>query len=204
MHAKHLVAAAAVAALCWVAAERSAAQEAKTTAPAAAPAGTPHASTAPAAHQGGMTMKEAKQKLGIIVYPAKGQTPQQQESEELACLQWAAEETGVLNQAPVDPKAAGQAAAAKTDSAAKGAAVKGAAKGAAAGAIIGSISGNAGEGAAYGAAGGALAGRSAKKKGTAQNAAAAEEKAKAENKAKKEKLKAAMGTCLEAKGYTVK
>jgi len=204
MHAKHLVAAAAVAALCWVAAERSAAQDSNAK-PAAAPAGAPHASTAPAAHpQGGMTMKEAKQKLGIIVYPAKGQTPQQQESEELACLQWAAQETGVLNQAPADPKAAGQAAAAKTDSAAKGAAVKGAAKGAAVGAIVGSVSGNAGDGAAYGAIGGAVAGRSAKKKATSQNAAKAEEKAKADNQAKKDKLKAAMGTCLEAKGYTVK
>jgi hypothetical protein len=37
-----------------------------------------------------------------------------------------------------------------------------------------------------------------------RTAAAAEKKAEAENKAKKDKLKTAMGTCLEAKGYTVK
>jgi hypothetical protein len=55
-------------------------------APAAAPAAKPAA--APAAPQ--MTMKEAKQKLGIVVFPAKGQTPELQEAEETACLQWGA------------------------------------------------------------------------------------------------------------------
>ncbi|MBI1798955.1 MAG: hypothetical protein HYR73_04650 [Candidatus Eisenbacteria bacterium] len=152
-----------------------------------------------------MTMKEAKQKLGIIVFPAKGQSAAQQEADEVTCLEWGANETGIsTTQKPTDAKAAGQAAAAKTDSATQGVAVKSAAKGAAVGAVIGSISGNAGAGAAYGATAGALGGRKAKKQATAQAAAKTEAQVEAENKFKKDKLKVAMGTCLEAKGYTVK
>src|SRR5262245_42938799 len=58
-----------------------------------------------------MTMKEAKQKLGIVVFPAKEQTPEQQEADELACLQWAANEVGIHpNQPAPDAKAAGDQA----------------------------------------------------------------------------------------------
>jgi hypothetical protein len=171
------------------------------TATKSAPASTPAAPAAPAPQ---MTMKQAKEKLGIVVFPAKGQTAETQEAEELACLQWGAEQAGVLPNNAKDPKAEGQAAAAHVDSAAQGAAVKGAAKGAAVGAIIGSISGNAGEGAAYGAAGGAVAGRRAKKKATAQAQSQAEQKAAAENQAKLEAVKKGMSACLESKGYTVK
>ena len=151
-----------------------------------------------------MTMKEAKQKLGIIVFPAKGQTAQQQEADEYECLVWGADQAGVTGKSMKDPKAAGQAAAAHVDTAATGAAVKGAAKGAAVGAIFGSISGNAGSGAAYGAAGGALAGRAAKREAKANAAAQAEQKAAAENKAKIDAVKKGMSVCLESKGYTVK
>ena len=56
-----------------------------------ATATTAPATTAPAPQP--MTMKEVKQKLGIIVYPAKGQTPEQQESDEYGCLQWSADRT---------------------------------------------------------------------------------------------------------------
>src|SRR5262252_1229607 len=168
---------------------------------AAKPATTTPAPTH-AQHQ--MTMKDVKQKLGMIVFPAKNQTPQQQEQEEYDCLKWAADETGVTANSAKDPKAAGQAAAAQVDSAARGAAVKGAAKGAAVGALFGSISGNSGTGAAYGAAGGALAGRAAKRQAKADAAAHAEQKTAAENQAKLDAVKKAMGVCLESKGYTVK
>lgn len=152
-----------------------------------------------------MTMKQAKEKLGIIVFPAKGQTPEQQEADELACLQWGAEQAGVTaNSKPKDGDAAAAAAAQKVDSAAAGAAVKGAAKGAAVGAIFGSISGNADQGAAYGAVGGALAGRSAKKQAKSQAAAQAKAKTDAENQAKLDQVKKGMTLCLESKGYTVK
>ena len=167
-----------------------------TTPPAAAP-------TEGAATQ--MTMKEAKQKLGLIVFPAKDQTPEQQEADELACLQWGANEVGITpNQPPPDAKAAGEKAKAQVDSVASGAAVKGAAKGAAAGAIIGAIAGDTGTGAAIGGAAGALGGRRAKKKAEAQAEAGAEAKVKEEQQAKLDALAKAMTLCLEAKGYTVK
>jgi hypothetical protein len=152
-----------------------------------------------------MTMKEVKQKLGIVVFPAKAQTPEVQEEEELACLQWGADEVGIQPNTPApDAKAAGDAAEAKTDSATKGVAVKGAAKGAAAGAIIGSISGDAGAGAAYGAAAGAVVGKRARKGASSQAEAEAQKKVEAEQTAKMDGLRKAMSTCLESKGYTVK
>ena len=54
-----------------------------------------------------MTMKEVKQKLGIVVFPAKGQKPEVQDQEEYECLMWGAEQAGIKpgQQAP-DAKAA--------------------------------------------------------------------------------------------------
>lgn len=170
--------------------------------PAPATTATPPAA-ATAAPQ--MTMKEAKQKLGIVVFPAKEQTPAQQEADELACLQWAANEVGIQpNQPAPDAKAAGDQAKAQVDSVAGKAGAKGAAKGAAAGAIIGAIAGDAGTGAAIGAAAGGVGGRRAKKKAEAQAEAGAEAKVQAEQQAKLDAVKKAMAACLEPKGYTVK
>jgi hypothetical protein len=152
-----------------------------------------------------MTMKEVKQKLGISVYPAKHQSAEQQDNDEYACLQWAADQAGVKpGQTGPDAKAAGDAAAAKVDSAAAGVAVKGAAKGAAAGAIMGAVTGDAGTGAAIGAGAGAVAGRRAKKKAKENASAQAEEKVNADKQAKLDEVKKGMAACLESKGYTVK
>jgi hypothetical protein len=152
-----------------------------------------------------MTMKEVKQKLGMIVYPAKGQTAERQEADEESCLVWAADQTGLNPNAPApDAKAAGKQAAAATDSATAGVAVKSAAKGAAAGAIFGAIVGDAGTGAAIGAASGAIGGRRARKQASKQAEAQAEQQAKAAQQAKMDTLKKAMSACLESKGYTIK
>ena len=152
-----------------------------------------------------MTMKEVKQKLGMIVYPAKGQTAGQQEADEESCLVWAADQTGLNPNAPApDAKAAGKQAAAATDSATAGVAVKSAAKGAAAGAIFGAIVGDAGTGAALGAAGGAIGGRRARKQASKQAEAEAQKQAQAAQQAKMDTLKKAMSACLESKGYTIK
>ena len=153
---------------------------------------------------GKMTIAEAKEILGITVSPAKDQTPQQQEQDEIACLRGGADQAGVKPGKDKDPKAAGDEAAAKADSATSGAAVKGAAKGAAVGAIMGSFSGNAGSGAAWGAGGGAIAGVRGRNKASKQAKAQAEQKAKAENDARKEAVRKSMTSCLEEKGYTVK
>jgi hypothetical protein len=151
-----------------------------------------------------MTMKEIKQKLGIIVFPAKGQTPEQQEADEWACLEWSMNQSGLgPNAGQQDPQAAGDAAKAQAKEATTGAAVAGAAKGAAVGAIFGAITGDTGEGAAVGAVAGGLKGRQAKKQAEKQAEAQAEAKVAADNKAKLETIKKGMAACLEAKGYTI-
>jgi|WetSurSiteA1Bulk_404760.scaffolds.fasta_scaffold18724_2 hypothetical protein len=151
-----------------------------------------------------MTMKEIKQKLGIIVFPAKGQTPEQQEADEWACLEWSMNQAGLGPDAgQQDPQAAGDAAKAQAKDATKGAAVAGAAKGAAAGAMFGAILGDTGEGAAVGATAGALKGRKAKKQAEAKAESQAEAKVAADNKAKLDTIKKGMAACLESKGYTV-
>jgi hypothetical protein len=150
-----------------------------------------------------MTMKDVKLKLGIVVFPAKGQTPEQQEQDEYDCLKWAVEQAGFSTNGLKDPNAAGQAAKAQAQEATTGAAVKGAAKGAAVGALFGSIYGNSGEGAAVGAIAGGLSGRRAKKQAEAQAQAQAKAQVDAENKAKLEAVKKGMTACLESKGYTV-
>jgi hypothetical protein len=143
---------------------------------------------------------EIKQKLGIVVFPAKGQTPEQQEADEWACLEWSLDQAGLgPNAGQQNVQAAGDAAKEQAKDATQGAAVLGAAKGAAVGAIFGAIVGETGEGAGIGAVGGALKGRKAKKQAEAQ----AEAKVAADNKAKLDTIKKGMSACLESKGYTV-
>lgn len=129
-----------------------------------------------------------------IAYPAKGQSAQQQSSDEGACYGWAKQKTGI------DP--AQLAAAPPPAQAHGGQRVRGAAAGAATGAVAGAIGGDAGKGAAIGAAAGTVAGgvahRQQRRQAEAVNAQA--ETAK-EN---------ALGTynqawvaCMRGKGYTV-
>ena len=143
--------------------------------------------------------------LGLLIYPAKGQTPDQQAKDEAACYHWAETETGIklTGQGP-DVAAAGEAAREKTDSATRGAAVAGAARGAAGGAIIGAIAGDAGEGAAIGAVAGAVGGRRARKKAAAQAEQQGQQQAKAQQQAMVDQFKKAAAVCLEGRGYTAK
>jgi outer membrane lipoprotein SlyB len=90
----------------------------------------------------------------LYIYPAKGQSGNQQDKDEYDCHQWATAQTGV------DPvKLAHQEMSADQPvSPERGGAVRGAAGGAALGAIGGAIGGDAGKGAAAGAAIGGLLG----------------------------------------------
>jgi len=145
------------------------------------------------------------QSIGMIIYPAKGQSPEQQSKDQTACISWAESQTGlVLSGGKVDPAAAGQAAKQQTADATQGAAVVGAAKGAAVGVAIGAIAGDAGTGAAIGAVAGAAAGRRAKKQAEAQAEAKGAQQAQAQNQAAVDQFKKAAGVCLEGRGYTVK
>jgi hypothetical protein len=87
----------------------------------------------------------------LAIFPAKGQTPEQQKADEAAAYDWATQQT---RWDPYQAKALldqqGQAAA-QSAAGARGGAVKGAAGGALMGVAIGAIAGDAGKGAAIGA-----------------------------------------------------
>jgi hypothetical protein len=92
---------------------------------------------------------QAKQKLGLIVYPAKGQTPTQQANDEQPCYAWAQQQIDPLATAP-NPDSAAQGGKARADTATQGAALKGAAGGLAGGVLVGAVAGDAGTGAKVG------------------------------------------------------
>lgn len=136
--------------------------------------------------------------LGVFVFPAKDQKPDQQATDEQACYSWAVQQSGV------DPL---NMQATKPDSVAKGpdgSAVRGAAKGAVAGVAIGAIAGDAGKGAAIGAAAGGMKGASGSKKKQAKAEEDAKKQAAAADQAKLDSFKKAYSACLEGKGYSVK
>jgi hypothetical protein len=123
------------------------------------------------------------------VYPAKGQSPQQQKKDESACYSWAVQQTGF------DP--AKQQAPAAAPTTATGTTPGAGARGAVRGAVIGeAVGGDAGTGAAVGAA--AARGQSRR-----QNAAA-QQQTQAASGQQQANFGKARATCLEGKGYTVK
>lgn len=150
--------------------------------------------------------------LGMVVFPAKGQTPQQQSQDEGECYAWSKGQTGVDPMAP--PPAAAQPAAqtAQKAPAADGSRLKGAARGAAAGAVIGEVAnGDASDGAAIGATAGVVAGgrqsrknqQQAAQQATQQQQQAAQQ-TQAANQQQLDFFKKGFAACLEPKGYTVK
>jgi hypothetical protein len=145
---------------------------------------------------------QAKPPAGLMVYPAGGQTPEQQARDEQACYAWAQQQAGPSAPAPSADSAA-QAGKAKADSATKGAAVKGAAGGAAGGVVIGAITGDVGKGAGLGAITGALRGRRAKQQAEQQAAQQSQAQAQAQASQQAGTFKRAMVACLEGRGYTV-
>jgi len=142
--------------------------------------------------------------IGLVIYPAGGQTPDQQQADEAACTDWAEAQTGLSIQAgSVDTDAAAAAAEQQAADATTGAAVGGAARGALGGAAIGAIAGDAGTGAAIGAVAGGIGGRRAKKSVEAQSGYAGAEAAVEQNAAAIDQFKKAASVCLEGRGYTV-
>jgi hypothetical protein len=87
----------------------------------------------------------------LAIFPARGQSPDQQRADESAAYDWATKQTGwdpYQAKALLDQQGH---AAADAGAAARGGAIKGAAGGALAGVAIGAIAGDAGKGAAIGA-----------------------------------------------------
>jgi len=129
-----------------------------------------------------------------IIYPAGGQSPEQQQKDQGECQVWATQSTGVdpavLAQAP--PPASGSTAGG-------GERVAGAAKGAVGGVAIGAIAGDAGKGAAIGAVVGTMAGgRKAR-----QNQASQQQASQAQTQDQLNTWYRAIGACMTARNYTV-
>ncbi len=150
--------------------------------------------------------------LGLVVFPAKGQTPQEQAQAEGECYAWSKGQTGVDPMAP--PTAAAQPAAptAAKETGPDGSRLKGAARGAVAGAVIGEVAnGGASDGAAIGATAGVVAGGRQSRKNqqqaaqqAAQQQQQATQQAQAANQQQLDLFKKGFAACLEPKGYTVK
>jgi hypothetical protein len=138
------------------------------------------------------------QSLGLIVYPAKGQSASQQGVDEQECYNWAKTQTGI------DPTAPPPAAAASEESKPKGGQrVRGAARGAAAGAIIGEVADDdADEGAKVGAAAGVIAGGRKSREDKRAHEQQTQDQAQAAQTERQNTFKKAVGTCLQGRGYT--
>ena len=130
-----------------------------------------------------------------IIYPAKGQSPDQQKQDEFECHQWAVNQTGF------DPTKA--QAPTPQQGTERGGAVRGAAGGALVGLGVGAITGKAGKGAAIGAGAGALAGGAAQA-GRNQQRQADNQQAQANQTANIQQYNRAKAVCMEGRGYTVK
>jgi hypothetical protein len=139
-----------------------------------------------------------------FIYPAKGQSAQQQEKDQYECYAWAKSNSGfdpmAVPRTSTPPPSGGTNVA--------GSAVRGAAGGAAIGAAAGAIAGGkAGKGAAIGAAsGGMLRGMGAAGQNQqASNDRRAWEQREAANYAtNREKYDRAFAACMTGRGYTVK
>jgi hypothetical protein len=130
------------------------------------------------------------------VYPAKGQSPQQQKDDEAACHVWAVQQTG-FDPAKAPPPQAAEKPPTTAAGTTPGAGVRGAARGAVVGEVVGGDAG-------AGAAAGAVVARSTSR---TQNAAAAQQRQQQAEAAAQQPLAAfakARGACLEGRGYTVK
>jgi len=157
-----------------------------------------------------------------IVYPAKGQSAEQQQKDSGECAAWAKQTTGIDPVALAATPAPAPVAAAPAQpqpTGPQGERVKGAVRGAAAGAIVGEVVDNdASEGAAAGAAVGAVAGGSRARRdrrNQQEQATQQQEQAAAQNKAAQDQAEAqkqqqlatwlrANAACLEGRGYVLK
>ncbi len=145
-----------------------------------------------------MKYNQISSTMKLYVFPAKGQSQQQQKIDEFECYKWSIEQSGV------DPFNLPKIEAPPPETGPTGGGVRGAARGAAAGAAIGAITGDAGEGAAVGAVAGGLAGRRAAKNQQAQRNQQAQADVSKQEKELKDNFVKGFSACLEGKGYTIK
>ena len=139
----------------------------------------------------------------LFIYPAKGQTQEQQDKDRYECHSWAVQQTGFD---PSKPSTAYYSAPATTSQAPQGGILKGATKGAVVGVVGGAIGGDAGKGAAIGAATGGLIGgmrRNDQIRQQQYQAAQQQQQAANADAAQRQNYNRAMGACLQGRGYSV-
>jgi len=130
------------------------------------------------------------------VYPAKGQSPEKQKSDESACYNWAVQQTG-FDPAKPPPQAAAPAPATTGTGVTPGAGARGAARGAVVGGIIADDAG-------AGAAVGAVAARGQSRRQNNAAAQSAQQQQSAATQQQQTTFAKARAACLEGRGYTVK
>lgn len=131
------------------------------------------------------------------VYPAKGQSPEQQKKDEYECHTWAVKQTGFD---PTKPQAA--AAPAAPAGAAPGSGARGAARGAVVGGVVGNVGNvDSSDAARAGAVVGAVRGRQQSRQ--QQEAAQQQQQASAQG-AGPDAYNKARSACLGGRGYSVK
>jgi hypothetical protein len=133
--------------------------------------------------------------LGVVPYPSKGQSQQQQTKDEGDCFAWAKQQTGIdpFAVASTPPPDSGPAVGG-------GERARGAARGALGGAAIGAIAGDTGKGAGIGAVAGTMAGGHRAR----QNKAAQQQQAQQAKSATLQTFNKAFCACMEGRGYVVK
>ncbi len=129
------------------------------------------------------------QAQSLMIYPAAGQSPQQQQQDKYNCHGWSVQQSGYDPSNPPAPSAGPSFGSASKE------ALRGGFRGAAAGAAIGAIAGDAGKGAAIGATGGAMK-RGFQERDRQQQAASAPPPGL-------DNYNRAMKSCLGALGYSV-
>ncbi|MGD2076389.1 MAG: glycine zipper domain-containing protein [Gammaproteobacteria bacterium] len=138
----------------------------------------------------------------MFVYPAEGQSAEQQEKDKFACYSFAKGQTGFDPMAPPTTSTAPPQAEAP-----QGGVGRGAARGALGGAAIGAITGDTKQGLKIGAASGALLGgmrRSDQKRREEHNRQQWEQQEVANYSRNRDNYNRAYAACLEGRGYTVK
>ena len=150
--------------------------------------------------------------INVYVFPADGQTAEQQSRDEAECYAWAVSNIGTD---PFDLAKQAQQQAQSTEQQRKaiaqsdrGSGLRGALRGAAVGALIGEIANDdPGDGAAWGAAAGAISGRRQARRNQQQASRELDRREQSQQQATAQQIenfKKAFSVCLEAKGYLVK
>lgn len=167
--------------------------------------------TSPASQQPA-PQKSLAATLDVYVFPTKGQTEQQQSTDEASCYNWAVQNTGsdpfaLQKQSQQQQQQAAQAQQQIAQSG-KGAGAAGAVGGAAAGALIGEIAGHdAGAAAGWGALTGAVIARHRTRRAKEEASQEVQQQSQQAQQLTAEQMgnfKKAFSVCLEAKNYMVK